>query len=264
MGTLPDGRPPLEVWGGPESTVNRVRDTYFGQTERNAHRSDDTDRFADLGIRAIRYPALWAVRAANPAAQLVQTDDLSRAFGTSRPARGRVPEPPPPALVRLAVRPRRSRPPAAGLLEGGRGGRGGSRRVRRRPVPADILGINYYPTSDRYLDEDPAAHPGRPRVDAGSGVEHADIDAARGSLACPVGFAPRLREAWERYRLPLAVTEVHLCGTREERLRWLKEAWDAAVALRAEGADVRAVTAWSPLGSFGWNTLVPHRTSFSE
>ena len=52
---------PLELWGGLECTVNRVQDTYFHQLDRNGHagRADDIERFASLGIRAIRYPILW-------------------------------------------------------------------------------------------------------------------------------------------------------------------------------------------------------------
>src|SRR3954465_15616000 len=51
----------LELWGGIECTVNRVGDAYFSQLERNGHhhRIDDLDRFAELGIRTMRYPVLW-------------------------------------------------------------------------------------------------------------------------------------------------------------------------------------------------------------
>ena len=51
----------LEFWAGPECTVNRVQDHYFDQLERSghAHRVEDLERFAALGIRAIRYPVLW-------------------------------------------------------------------------------------------------------------------------------------------------------------------------------------------------------------
>jgi dTDP-4-dehydrorhamnose reductase len=53
--------PPLQLWGGLECTVNRVRDQFFNQLDRNGHgqRDDDIARFASLGIRAIRYPILW-------------------------------------------------------------------------------------------------------------------------------------------------------------------------------------------------------------
>ena len=52
---------PLQLWGGLECTVNRVRDNYFSQMDRNGHaaRLQDLERFASLGIRAIRYPVLW-------------------------------------------------------------------------------------------------------------------------------------------------------------------------------------------------------------
>jgi len=76
---------------------------------------------------------------------------------------------------------------------------------------------------------------------------------------CAAGVAgPKeiLREAWERYHLPLAVTELHLGCTREEQLRWVQEVWDAAVELRSEQIDVRVVTAWAAFGAFDWNSLL--------
>ena len=53
--------PPLQLWGGLECTVNRVGDRYFDQIQASGHqhRLDDLDRFASLGIAAIRYPVLW-------------------------------------------------------------------------------------------------------------------------------------------------------------------------------------------------------------
>ena len=51
----------LELWGGHECTVNRVGDTVFDQTVRSGHhdREDDLERFAGLGLTALRYPVLW-------------------------------------------------------------------------------------------------------------------------------------------------------------------------------------------------------------
>jgi dTDP-4-dehydrorhamnose reductase len=73
-----------------------------------------------------------------------------------------------------------------------------------------------------------------------------------------------LKETWERYGLPLAVTEAHLGCTREEQLRWLKEVWDAAGSARREGADVRAVTAWALLGSYDWDSLLTRQNGHYE
>ena len=57
----PISLPPLQLWGGLECTVNRVGDRYFDQVEASGHcgRLDDLDRFATLGVTAIRYPVLW-------------------------------------------------------------------------------------------------------------------------------------------------------------------------------------------------------------
>src|SRR3954452_8512515 len=54
-------RPALELWGGVECTVNRVHDRYHSQLERSGHdtRIEDLDLFAELGIKALRYPVLW-------------------------------------------------------------------------------------------------------------------------------------------------------------------------------------------------------------
>jgi dTDP-4-dehydrorhamnose reductase len=51
----------LELWGGVECTINRVGDRYFEQLGRTGHlsRLSDFDRFAQLGIKALRHPILW-------------------------------------------------------------------------------------------------------------------------------------------------------------------------------------------------------------
>src|ERR1700712_1839744 len=51
----------LQLWGGPECTVNRTGDTFLDQSARSGHdaRPDDLDLFAELGLSAIRYPVLW-------------------------------------------------------------------------------------------------------------------------------------------------------------------------------------------------------------
>ena len=121
------------------------------------------------------------------------------------------------------------------------------------PCPPDLLGINHYLTSERFLDERLDRYPAR--LHGGNGRHsYADVEAVR--VHTLDGPAVLLGEVWVRYRLPLAVTEVHLACTREEQLRWLLEVWLAASRLRDAGADVRAVTAWSLLGAFDWDSLV--------
>jgi dTDP-4-dehydrorhamnose reductase len=126
-----------------------------------------------------------------------------------------------------------------------------------------ILGINHYLTSERFLDQRMARYPAHTH---GGNNQHryADVEAVRVLAEGLSGPRSLLKEAWERYRLPVAVTEAHLGCTREEQLRWLREVWDGARSLRSEGADVRAVTAWSLLGSFDWNSLLTRADNHYE
>src|ERR687894_637555 len=57
-------RKPLEVWGGLECTIARIRDDYRNQSVETGHhdRIDDLDRIAALGLRTLRYPALLEAR----------------------------------------------------------------------------------------------------------------------------------------------------------------------------------------------------------
>ena len=123
------------------------------------------------------------------------------------------------------------------------------------PWPPDVVGVNHYLSSERFLDERVERYPEHER--GGNGKDaYADVLAARVRSEGAAGPYVLLREVWERYGLPVAVTEAHNGCTREEQLRWLEEVWDAATQLRAEGADVRAVTVWSLLGAFGWDKLL--------
>src|SRR5207237_9444778 len=61
---------------------------------------------------------------------------------------------------------------------------------------------------------------------------------------------------WHRYQKPMAVTEVHLHCHREEQLRWFKYVWETCKKLKSEHLDIRAITVWAMLGSYGWNKLL--------
>jgi dTDP-4-dehydrorhamnose reductase len=375
--------PRLEMWGGVECTVNRVRDDYFTQLERSGHcaRSDDLERFAALGISAIRYPVLWertapeglehadwtwperrlatlrklgiapivglvhhgsgprhtsllddgfadglavyagaaaehfpwvrdwtpvneplttarfsalyglwypharddgsfvrallnecratvlamaAIRRVNPDARLVQTDDLGRTYGTAPIAEvvdfynerrwlawdllcGRVDE---------------RHPLWSYLLDSGAAADELLWFAEHR-CPPDVIGVNYYVTSERWLDHRVERYPDRPRAAHGN-LEFVDVESVR-VLALPAPqIASLLQEAWQRYAIPIAITEAHLAGGREDQLRWLHEIWRAAQTARAAGSDVRAVTAWSLLGSFDWDCLLGECRGYYE
>jgi dTDP-4-dehydrorhamnose reductase len=372
-----------ELWGGLECTVNRVRDQYFSQMDRNGHadRVQDLERFASLGIRAIRYPVLWertapagldtadwrwsdlrlpelqrlgvtpivgllhhgsgpehtslvdeafpamladyagavaarypwveyytpvneplttarfsglygvwyphgkddatfvrallnqcrgtilsmaAIRRVNPAAKLVQTDDISKAYGT-------------PEMAELVEFANHRRWLSWDLLCGMVGPEhalwdyllqaGATAEellwFRANPCPPDVIGVNYYTTSERWLDHRQERYPAHYHLEY-RGKAFADIETPR-VLATPTqGIGPLLMETWERYRLPVAVTEAHIDADREDQLRWLLEIWNAARQARAKGADVRAVTVWALLGSYDWNCLVTECRGYYE
>ena len=83
-------------------------------------------------------------------------------------------------------------------------------------------------------------------------------------LADDTGIAPRMREAWARYGLPMAITEVHHGCHRDEQIRWTIEVWNAALQLREEGVDLRAVTLWSMFGNVDWRFLLTRNEGFYD
>lgn len=208
--------------------------------------------------------AMQAIRQINPQAQLVQTEDLGKIFST-------------PLLAYQAQFENDRRWLSLDLLYG--------RVNRSHPLwnylltagievdellwfqdnacPPDIIGINRYVCGDRFIDEQLDRYP--PHTRGGNGKhQYADVEAV---WVCAEGIydhATLLKEVWERYQQPIAITEAHLGCTREEQLRWLKEIWQMAQSLRREGIDFRAVTVWSLLGTYDWNSLVTRADGFYE
>ncbi|AXC11229.1 dTDP-4-dehydrorhamnose reductase [Acidisarcina polymorpha] len=124
---------------------------------------------------------------------------------------------------------------------------------RDNPCIPDVIGVNYYLTSDRYLDHRVELFPEDRMSAEGNFV---DIEAVRVWPDGIVGFDELLLEAWERFHLPVAITEVHLGGEVEEQIRWAAEAWSAAQYARHKGASCVAITFWAMLGSYFWDALV--------
>ncbi|MCB4823951.1 family 1 glycosylhydrolase [Roseicella aerolata] len=212
--------------------------------------------------------SMRAIRRVIPDAELVQTEDLGRTFSTRRLAYQAAYENERRwlSLDLLCGRVGRDHPwwprlRAAGVAEWEL-----DTFLAGDPGPM-LIGLNYYITSERFLDHRLSLYP--PHLHGGNGRDsYADIEAARVPLPTheATGWEPRLREAWERYGpVPLAVTEAHIgwCPDHEQ-VRWLLEAWQAAAKLRAEGADLRAVTVWSLLGAVDWNSLLTRQTGHYE
>jgi len=131
------------------------------------------------------------------------------------------------------------------------------------PVPPDLIGCDYYITSERFLDHRVENYP---ELVQGSNQKdrYVDVEAIRVLASGITGVKSLVREAWMRYGIPLAFTEVHLGCDEEEQMRWLHEAWQTANALRREGVPLRAVTPWALLGSYDWNTLLTREANHYE
>ncbi|MFC4454828.1 family 1 glycosylhydrolase [Deinococcus sonorensis] len=195
--------------------------------------------------------AMRAIREVQPQAQLVQTDDLGKTHATPfmQPEADFQNDRRWLAYDLLCGRVDEQHPLWTYLLQAGATPEELA-WLRHNPCPPDIVGVDYYVTSERFLDERTERYAGHHQC----GSEYADIEAVRvyEDLA---GIEGLLREVWARYRLPIAITEAHLGSTREEQLRWFSTFWQAAQRVRQEGVEVLAVTSWAVLGSFDWNTL---------
>jgi beta-glucosidase/6-phospho-beta-glucosidase/beta-galactosidase len=201
--------------------------------------------------------AMRRIRVHRPDARLIQTEDFGRVFA-------------PPALRYQADHENARRFLATDLLTGrvtadhpfharllsAGVAPGDLARLADAPCPPDIVGLDYYLTSDRLLDPDLSRHP--PVAHGGNGRDiYADTAAVHERALLPeLGFLPRLREVHRHTGLPVAVTEAHAACTREDQVRWLCEAWEGARAARAEGVPVVAVTSWALFGAVDWNSLL--------
>lgn len=200
--------------------------------------------------------SMRAIREVNPAARLIQTEDMGKTFST-------------PTLAYQAEFENERRwltfdllcgrvVPGASMWEyfGWLGVQAPELEwFLENPVVPDLLGINHYVTSERFLDERIVRYPAA--FHGGNGRHlYADVEAVRVCAEGAAGPKAILRDVWTRYGLPLAITEVHLGCTREEQLRWLSEVWNAAIESREDDIPVRAVTAWAAFGSCDWNSLL--------
>lgn len=201
--------------------------------------------------------AMRAIRAVNPAAMLLQTEDLGKTFSTA-------------PLRYQAVHDNQRRWLSFDLLTGRVGPRHSWHEIFRRCDIAqadldilatgegrpDLLGINHYLTSERFLDHRTSLYPDH-EVGGNGRDRYVDAEAVRVKrLHADTGIKPRLREAWRRYEIPIVISEVHHGCTRDEQLRWFDEVWRSAGALTREGVDIRAVTAWSLFGNVDWRSLI--------
>jgi dTDP-4-dehydrorhamnose reductase len=200
--------------------------------------------------------SMEAIRTVQPQARLIHTEDggvtyaspLLESFAREREHRRWL------GLDLLCGRVTREHPMFQFLLSHGIAEREIQFFAERQCAPG-VIGVNYYVTSDRYLDH--RVHLYKPFMRGGdTGSEPlVDTEAVRVRRNGIAGIESVLMQTWRRYGLPLAVTEAHLGCEPKEQIRWLMAMWQGTREAIAAGADVRAVTVWGLLGLHHWNHL---------
>jgi dTDP-4-dehydrorhamnose reductase len=207
--------------------------------------------------------AMRAIRKVNPSAKLLQTDDLGKAQGTS------------PLQYQVDFENERrwlgwdllcgkvdNSYPLADYLKLG-ASEEDMKWIRENPCPPDYIGINHYHLSNRFLDHRMDLYPAWSR--GGNGKDqYADIgavDTGQAELPSPENI---LMEAWQRYQIPIVVSEVHTMGHRDSQMRWLYQMWSEAKSAQKKGAQIKAITVWSLLGTYDWHKLCTACEMFYE
>lgn len=247
--------PEIEYWTPINEPLTTARFSALYGHWYPHERSDTAFWLALLNQTDATICAMREIRAVNPAAKLVQTEDIGTTYATA-------------ALSDQAAHDNQRRWMTWDLLCGmvipghpfytglcALGFRERLDRIASAPCPPDIVGVNHYITSDRFLDHRIERYP-KGSIGGNHAQKYADIEAVR-VLSAPLnGTKHALSEAWNRYQIPVALTECHNGCTREEQMRWVRDAWESGIALNAAGKTVQAVTIWTLMGARGWANLL--------
>ncbi|MGD0475632.1 MAG: family 1 glycosylhydrolase [Candidatus Velthaea sp.] len=198
--------------------------------------------------------AMERIRAVDPAAQLVVTEDLQRftaadagvaAYVDFLRERGFL------SIELLAGRVDAGHPLYGFLVQRCAVTPKELATIAAHAVEPALVAFNHYPHSERY-------------VFSGADASIGDVAAVYvAGEPAPRAFG-LLRAAARRLRLPLALGEVHVDAPPLERVRWLAEHVADVEALRAESVDLRAVGVWAAFGMVDWHSLLRDRAHAVE
>src|SRR4051812_21351261 len=226
----------------------------YGWWQPHLASREDCARLLLTQCAAIR-SASAAIREINPDAKIIVNDDVGRTFST-------------PALAATAAHNNERRwltwdvlfgrvhsgHPFFPMLTSTAGNATLLRDLSDRPSPPDVVGVDHYVTSDRFLDHRVELY--KPERRGRSDAPFIDVEACR-VAGVPVGSIRRaIDDTWQRYHAPLALTEISLAGDGRDQVAWWNDAWNAARSARAAGIDVRSVTAWALFGAVDWHCLM--------
>ena len=111
---------------------------------------------------------------------------------------------------------------------------------RTHPQTPDVLGLDYYPHCDWQLER----HSG--------GVRQKRADS-------PAGLYSVADAYWQRYGVPLLVTETSIEGKPINREIWLDQIIDDCASLRADGVPMLGVVWWPVIDHLDWDGAMTHR-----
>jgi len=111
---------------------------------------------------------------------------------------------------------------------------------KTHPQSPDVLGLDYYPHSDWQLDMQ------------GGGVRQRRAES-------PVGLYGVASAYWQRYGIPLMLTETSIEGQPINREIWLEQNVDHIKRLREEGVPMLGLIWWPLLDQIDWDGALTHR-----
>jgi len=111
---------------------------------------------------------------------------------------------------------------------------------RANPQHPDVLGLDYYAHSDWQLEQ------------IGQRVQQRRADN-------PVGFYGIANTYWQRYGIPLMLTETSIEGQPINREIWLDTTIDHVRRLREEGVPVLGLVWWPMIDQLDWDGALTHR-----
>jgi beta-glucosidase/6-phospho-beta-glucosidase/beta-galactosidase len=111
---------------------------------------------------------------------------------------------------------------------------------KTHPQSPDVLGLDYYPHSDWQLDMQ------------GGGVRQRRAES-------PVGLYGIASAYWQRYGIPLMLTETSIEGQPINREIWLEQNIDHIKRLREEGIPMLGLIWWPLLDQIDWDGALTHR-----
>jgi beta-glucosidase/6-phospho-beta-glucosidase/beta-galactosidase/glycosyltransferase involved in cell wall biosynthesis len=112
---------------------------------------------------------------------------------------------------------------------------------RANPQTPDVLGLDYYAHSDWQLDLGPTGSIRQRRADN------------------PIGFYGVANSYWQRYGIPMMLTETSIEGQPINREIWLETNIDHIRRLREEGVPVLGLVWWPMIDQLDWDGALTHR-----